>query len=254
MITQLIRMGSRSKKTVCLAATLVILSTCLATFISAQYEQPQDERDLDLTRRETAVSEKVQSQLEQVLTNYYAKDTFLINIKAYLERIPVKETSPKAKNNSNGTEEAAEEDTELPGLPIKPSDVQGSEIEKYVIEKWVFSDKYKIKYVDALVLLDDEKFLDKDIEFVKTVVKARAGIDETRGDMLAVNVISFPPPADAMKLVNQRVIDQAAEQRAGSVAESKDYTQYVYLGAAVFVFLLFIIILQSGSDKETLFI
>src|SRR3989339_1441871 len=61
--------------------------------------------------------------------------------------------------------------------------------------------------------------------------------------MLAVNVISFPPPADAMKLVNQRVIDQAAEQRAGSVAESKDYTQYVYLGAAVFVFLLFIIIL-----------
>lgn len=66
-------------------------------------------QDLELNRRESAFSEQVQSQLQQILSGYY-DDTYLVNVKSHLERIPERKTAPETT-----------EVMELPGLPVSPS-------------------------------------------------------------------------------------------------------------------------------------
>ncbi len=67
-------------------------------------------QDLELNRRESAFSEQVQSQLQQILSGYYKDDTYLVNVKSHLERIPERKTAPETT-----------EVMELPGLPVSPS-------------------------------------------------------------------------------------------------------------------------------------
>ncbi|MBN1621530.1 MAG: hypothetical protein JW871_02950 [Endomicrobiales bacterium] len=209
---------------------VLILNFILVLPSFAQFLQ-SEERDLELTRRENAVSGSIQTQLEEVLSKYYEKETFLININAYLERLSINDVQKKP------VEKDVMEETELPGLPIQPSEISGQQIEKFVIDKWVFSDKFKIKYLDILILLDDKAFQPKDMDFVKTVVKARAGIDWNRGDMLTVKTIPFPPPVNAAEIYKEARIQEA--QKGGLL---KELYPYLYFGGTVVAFLLFLII------------
>jgi flagellar motor switch protein FliG len=65
-------------------------------------------------------------------------------------------------------------------------------MEQLVYDKLVFTNDFKVRYVDVLVLLDEKIFKDKDVAFVKSVITMRSGSDDIRGDTLSVRPITFP--------------------------------------------------------------
>ncbi|MDI6642196.1 MAG: FliG C-terminal domain-containing protein, partial [Elusimicrobiota bacterium] len=140
----------------------------------------------------------------------------------------IKEKPAKAKE--------LEEEIELPGLPVTPAEVGSKEIEKFVIDQWIFSDKFRIKYLDISVLLDEKAFSSKDIEFVKTVTRGRVGIDEMRGDTLTVKVLSFPPPVEELGIKKEEVTKKPKSLL-------NEVYPYLYFGGTVLGLLLFVIIL-----------
>jgi len=151
-------------------------------------------QNLELLRRESAVAEKIQSQLEDVLKRYYRRNTFIINVKVHLSKIVVENKTKTPKK----TETQQQQELKLPGLPLQileekeEKKEQKEDIEQLLIDKLVFTDNYEIKYIEIMVLLDEASFVDKDIDFVKSIVKIRSALDETRGDTLEVKTIPFP--------------------------------------------------------------
>ncbi|MFH1540253.1 MAG: FliG C-terminal domain-containing protein [Elusimicrobiota bacterium] len=213
----------------------------LATDLCAQFSSP--EQDVELTRRENAVSEKIQSQLEELLGNYYKKESFVIDVKSKLERIPVREKSPKAKK----VEKEEKEEIELPGLPVVlPPEIvdEGDEKEKFDIDQWIFSDKIRIKYLEISILLDEKIFLnkDEDLDFIKMVSRARAKLDESRGDSLIIKAIPFPQPIETL---NTTAVKESTEPT--KLKESKNplltLRPYLLYGCIVLMLLLIAIVL-----------
>jgi flagellar motor switch protein FliG len=216
---------------------LLLITILLPSTILAQLSVPAQERDLELIRRESAISERLQNQLEQVLNSYYKKDSFLVGIKAYLERIPVKDTSAPQTNK--------QDEIELPGLPISPSSVN-NDTDNFAMDKWTFSDKFKIKYLEISVLLDEKTFSNSDINFVRTVTETRIGLDENRGDMVSVKAIPFPPPSNAFEVYKDKEKDKAQQQEQQTKLISKELSPYLYIGGIFIAILLFIIIALLG--------
>ncbi|MEW6557008.1 MAG: FliG C-terminal domain-containing protein [Elusimicrobiota bacterium] len=217
-------------------AVCLLLLLCTSSLQLLKSQLLQEQPDLELTRRENAVSDRIQSQIEELLNNYYKKGSFIVNVKSHLERIPIKEKSAKTGESAGGGI-YDEEEVALPGLPVSPSVSGSGEVDRFIIDQWVFSDRFKIKYIELTVLLDEKIFLAKDIEFVKTIVKTRAGLDETRGDTLTVKVLSFPPPVESAGIVKEEI---PAKEPKSPITE---IYPYLYFGGTVLALLLFVIIL-----------
>lgn len=209
----------------------LIFNLFFLTLLYAQLLEPKQEQDLELARTETGISEKIQAQLEDVLSNYYKKGTYIVNVKCHLERIPIPLKEKPTKLHKG------EEETELPGLPAPPSEISSKEVEKFIVDQWILSEQLRVKYLDILILADEKVFSSKDIEFVKTVAKARVGIDERRGDMLTVRALSFPPPIEALSVTRET---EKPEERKGVLNE---VYPYLYFGGLFLGLLLFVIIL-----------
>ncbi|MCB4792685.1 MAG: hypothetical protein LHV68_12480 [Elusimicrobia bacterium] len=226
-----------------LISLLSLILITLTPTSNAQLSAPVQERDLELTRRESAISERLQTQLEQVLSSYYKKDSFVVGIKAFLERIPVQDTSAPAQNKSE------KEELELPGLPIPPSSVNNQETDNLAMEKWTFSDKFKIKYMEISILLDEKIFSNNDVNFVRTVTETRIGLDESRGDMINVKAIPFPPPSNAFDVFKEKEKDKAqqqAQQDQQNKIFPKEVYPYLYIGGIFIAVLVFVIIILLG--------
>jgi flagellar motor switch protein FliG len=221
------------------------------SLFSAELEQQQvSDNDLDFIHRETAVSDRIQNQLEQVIGGYYQRDSFLVSAKAYLDRIPMKK--PSEKNEQQHSEEM-----DLPGLPIQPSQVPQEDTNQYMMDKWIFSDKYRVKYIYVSILVDEKTFSSKDIAFVNTVARIRAGLDENRGDIVTVRAIPFPPPVTMSELYKEPVmlpnrkndtaqsqLPPADPQKTSSIARQLYPYIFYAIGGLIIIMLFFIMLLQ----------
>ena len=192
--------------------------------------------DLELLRRENAVSEKMRSQIEQVLLTYYKRETFLVNVRAFLE--PLATEVPQKQQKTTDYDEV-----ELPGLPIQPSLISPQDSQQYEIEKWAFSDKFAIKYIDVALLLDETAFSIKDVDFAKTVVQSRIGFDDVRGDLITVKSMAFPPPIDIIKSYSRAAPPPEPKETEKLQATLKEIYPYIYFGGTILALLLFVIII-----------
>ncbi|MFC2061686.1 FliG C-terminal domain-containing protein [Elusimicrobiota bacterium] len=218
----------------------VLMNICIFTVMTYNADDLKSaQQDLELKRRESAFSEQIQSQLQRKLSDYYKSDTFIINIKTHLERIPEKlpvvKTAAKQKNET-------ESDLRLPALPVSQSYGKSGETARQTDEQWMLSERYKIKYLDVSVLTDKEIFKNEDINFVEKVIKMHQDIDPIRGDRVSVVPLSFPVQAGT-------VIAGDIPVAAGILGEMKPYVYYAAAGALFL--LLLIVTLQLLSLKKT---
>ena len=215
---------------------IIFLSLCFCNILSSQLVVSPDtsenvsEQDLELLQKESAVSEKIQDKLQSLLSNYFDKNTFVINVKSHLERIKIKDTSKQTQP----TEELV-----LPGLPspLKEEAEQNKYLDQIVAESFIFTDKFKIKNIEIVVLLDQEKISPTEEEFIKTLIDNSAMINKLRGDEVIIKRITFPPPLDVRSAVGK------VKEENKMPDWVKEIYPYIYYGTIILLSLLFIIIL-----------
>ncbi|MCS7227966.1 MAG: hypothetical protein NZ839_03265, partial [Endomicrobia bacterium] len=170
----------------------------------------------------------IQAQLQSVLNNYFDKNSYVVNVKVYLERI-------KAKDISKPKQET--EELFLPGLPspLKEEVAEGKYLDKVIAESLIFTDKFRIKNIEVVVLLDQEKISLSDGEFIKTVIDNLSIINKLRGDEVIIKRISFPPPLN---------IKSSLAKEDNKMPEwVKEIYPYIYYGSIILLSLIFLIIL-----------
>jgi flagellar motor switch protein FliG len=177
----------------------------------------------------------VQTQLKQTLIEYYKADSFLITVKAHLERI-VEKIQTEENNDTDINE------LDLPGLPVSlPKDTR--QTKRLINEKLLLTDRFKMQYVEVAVIVDKEIFSNSDITFVNRVVKMNPDVDILRGDVIKVIPIKFPVKEAALK---------AAEENMEEEDILAGYYPYIYTGAGLLLLLLLVvIILQIVHLKRT---
>ncbi len=215
---------------------LIILAICIPVQVRGV---SSSQKDLELNRREAAYAEQVESHLKQTLSEYYSNDSYIINVKAHLERIAEKITSPQPIQKSNDFEMT------LPGLPVSPSEREKIEPRQYYNEQWLFTDRFKVKYLEVTVLVNKDIFGSADIIFIKRVVNMNPGIESIRGDNVKVFPLAFP--------VKKKIADavKEAEEKAKSKSWYSNIPVYVLVGGCVLLaFLVTILILQLLGMKK----
>ncbi|MFA5858462.1 MAG: FliG C-terminal domain-containing protein [Elusimicrobiota bacterium] len=167
---------------------IVFTFICLTTLaVNPLYAPPvNDSQDLEIIRRESAIAESIQVQIEDMLSKYYKKSTYIVSVKANIARvIPRTETPQPAKQEAPQVED-------LPGLPMQAAPVVPKQPAEPVSQESILMDRYRIQYLEVTVLVDEKVFNDQDKAFVETLVKNQTGFDIIRGDRLTIKKMLFP--------------------------------------------------------------
>ncbi|MCS7228382.1 MAG: hypothetical protein NZ839_05410, partial [Endomicrobia bacterium] len=202
-----------------------IFFCCTYSQLTLSYESDEFTQDLELLQKQTAVSEKIQGQIQNLLNNYFDKNTFVVNVKVNLERLKTKET----------TKQQETEELVLPGLPFPlKEEVDRGYLDKVIAESLIFTDKFKIKNIEIILLLDQEKITSDDEDFIKTLIDNSAIVNKLRGDEVIIKRIKFPPPLNVKSIV---------EKEEKFPEWIKEIYPYIYYGSIILLSLIFLIIL-----------
>lgn len=134
--------------------------------------------------------------LDNSLSDYYKAGTFIVDVKATLERVLV------AKDYELIEAEDPIRIERLPGLPFVPPSLRGeSEVGKDSLKASGFDTRFRLTRLNIKVLVDTS-YSDEDLEFVEEAATLIANADRFRGDVVTVEKKVFPR--------NARAIDQNA--------------------------------------------
>lgn len=226
--------------------TIVGFLVLLCITYCASFAFSLDE-DLEIIRRGNAISERIQSQVQELLGTYYDRKTYIVNVNTHLERIMP--PTPPSQQVQKFETPSEFEDIELPGLPIVSQSQQSNQPmqqetiqQRVAAEQWLFSDKFRIKYIEVLVSLDQQAFAEKDVEFVKAIVRTRAGLDDTRGDSLIVSIIPFPKGIETDATAQKKKEDSLLFDTKNLF--KKIYSSMLIMGIILGVILLVILLFQ----------
>lgn len=221
---------SKSTGKIILVHFLIFLCTCLYSQLTVSPEvQPEPDQDLELLQKETMISEKIQGQLQSLLNNYFDKSSYLVCVKVYLERIKLKDVKKQQS-----------EELLLPGLPspLKEEIQQDVYVDKTISESLTSADKFRVRNVEVIVLLDEDKISSSDEEFIKTLIDNTSIINKLRGDEVIIRRIKFPPPLNISSVVKEE--NHMSEWMKEVV---KEIYPYIYYGTIILLSLIFLIIL-----------
>jgi len=238
----------KTKNLVSMLAIVLSLFLAVAVTSPAQavrgFQIASSEEDLELIRRESAVSSSIQTQLEDVMKQYYEKNAFVVDVKVHLGRIVSSQDESGSDSSQNDMEQS------LPGLPARFSDEKSKKVEQFIYDKMVFTNDYKVRFMEILVLLDDKAFKEKDIGFVKSVLGVRSGFDETRGDTLNIKMLSFPAPA-VTEQENAAKADAAKQTAAAAAEKAAKNSTANYYGIIIGLICLLILLQIAALLKKS---
>ena len=124
--------------------------------------------------------------LVNALSDYYREGTFIVDVKATLERILV----PKGYQVVQPQEDIKIEN--LPGLPFIPPNLQSNRpIGQDSIKASGFDARFQLTRLNIKVLVDTS-YSDEDVDFVEEAASLIANADEFRGDIVSVSKKVFP--------------------------------------------------------------
>ncbi len=124
--------------------------------------------------------------LDNALSDYYREGTFIVDVKATLERILV----PKGYQVVQPQEDIKIEN--LPGLPFIPPNLQSNRpTGQDSIKASGFDARFQLTRLNIKVLVDTS-YSDEDVDFVEEAASLIANADEFRGDIVSVNKTVFP--------------------------------------------------------------
>ena len=124
--------------------------------------------------------------LDNALSDYYREGTFIVDVKATLERILV----PKGYQVVQQQEDIKIEN--LPGLPFIPPNLQSNRpTGQDSIKASGFDARFQLTRLNIKVLVDTS-YSDEDVDFVEEAASLIANADEFRGDIVSVSKKVFP--------------------------------------------------------------
>ena len=124
--------------------------------------------------------------LDNALSEYYREGTFIVDVKATLERILV----PKGYQVVQLQEDIKIEN--LPGLPFIPPNLQSNRpTGQDSIKASGFDARFQLTRLNIKVLVDTS-YSDEDVDFVEEAASLIANADEFRGDIVSVSKKVFP--------------------------------------------------------------
>lgn len=152
--------------------------------------------------------------LDNALSDYYREGTFIVDVKATLERILV----PKGYQVIQPQEDIKIEN--LPGLPFIPPNLQSNRpTGQDSIKASGFDARFQLTRLNIKVLVDTS-YSDEDVDFVEEAASLIANADEFRGDIVTVSKKVFPR--------NSRAFEQDIKKpSAPSLATLLDSTNIV---------------------------
>jgi len=131
--------------------------------------------------------------LNNALTDYYRRGTFIVDAKVTLERVLV----PRGYEVIEGEEPVRIEN--LPGLPFVPSTLRGeTEGTSDSLKASGFDARFRLTQLNIKVLVDTS-YSDEDVEFVEEATTLIANADPFRGDIVTVEKKVFPRSARAIE-------------------------------------------------------
>ncbi len=124
--------------------------------------------------------------LDNALSDYYREGSFIVDVKATLERILV----PKGYEVIQPLEDIKIEN--LPGLPFIPPNIQKNRPSNQdSLKASGFDARFQLTRLNIKVLVDTS-YSDEDVDFVEEAVILIANADEFRGDIVSVSRKVFP--------------------------------------------------------------
>ncbi len=163
--------------------------------------------------------------LDNALSEYYREGTFIVDVKATLERILV----PKGYQVVQLQEDIKIEN--LPGLPFIPPNLQSNRpTGQDSIKASGFDARFQLTRLNIKVLVDTS-YSDEDVDFVEEAASLIANADEFRGDIVSVSKKVFPrnsrafeqdikkltAPSPAILLDSNNIQEQPSEDTEESI-------------------------------------
>ncbi|MFC1485168.1 FliG C-terminal domain-containing protein [bacterium] len=111
---------------------------------------------------------------------------------------------------------------------------------KYLVNVDVYSDYDQNEHLEVDILLNQEEFSGRDNDFLSSVMFSQAGLDITRGDILAVKFIEFEPIAVGINK-KKTYTPKPAKYIDKENFLSKTY-MYVFFGFLIVIVFIFIIL------------
>ena len=252
---------SKSKKHSFIIIILLLLSS-LSLPLYTQSNQEIDisggNQDMELARKESALSQKIETQLDDLFRRYYKQNTYVIDAKVHLEKIPAENKTKQAASAKLRTARILEEEPfSLPGLPVAPPlEVVEPPDQETPVPLLQPADKCKISYIDLIILLDEKLFSLTDLDFIKSIAKMKSSLDDARGDTLIVKTVTFPvnlisepqqsvqvsSPSEQIQIVFPLPLT-ALQSAATTKDVVKEIYPYLFFGGGMLLLLLFTIIL-----------
>lgn len=156
--------------------------------------------------------------LDNALSEYYKKGTFIVDVKASLDRVLV----------AKGYEVVEAEEPvvleSLPGLPYIPPNLRASTQQgRDSLKASGFDARFRLTQLSIKVLVDTS-YSDEDLEFVEEAATLIANADRFRGDIVSVEKKVFPRSARAIaqdeKAQNNK--PKAATPQVERIGEAND--------------------------------
>ena len=204
--------------------------------------------------------------LNNALSDYYRRGTFIVDAKANLERVLV----PRGYEVVEGEEPVRLEN--LPGLPFVPPNLRSNtEGKADSIKASGFDARFRLTRLTIKVLVDTS-YSDEDVEFVEEAATLIANADAYRGDVITVEKKVFPRSARAIEQdVRQRNDEPSPDQKEvlgeeqvkaqipeknmflGIDWNNPQHLLYVIgiLGVLFFIVLLYALLKKPSSRSET---
>ncbi len=220
----------------------------------------------DLQEEATKYEQYYEVVLDNALSDYYKSGTYIVDVKATLERVLV----PRGYEVVEGEEPIKLEN--LPGLPFIPPNLRTStQPQRDSLKASGFDTRFRLTRLNIKVLVDTS-YSDEDVEFVEEAAALISNADRFRGDIISVEKKVFPRSARAIEQdaktpptarkedpqVEQIIPQQPAQQEAeknmflGIDWNNPQHLMYVIAGlAALFLIALLFAFLRKPKKEET---
>ncbi len=171
---------------------LILVFAFLSTGIIAQ-TLPGQAVATDVQEEAAKYEQYYEVILNNALSDYYRRGTFIVDAKATLERVLV----PRGYEVIEGEEPVRIEN--LPGLPFVPPNLQRSTNGTTdSLKASGFDAQFRLTRLTIKVLVDTS-YSDEDVEFVEEATALIANADPFRGDIVTVEKKVFPRSARAIE-------------------------------------------------------
>lgn len=200
------------------------------------------EQNLEMKRREQAIAEKTKEIADSTLKKYYNKDNFIVTVNVALEKIPLEKLS---KEDPEIEGEIFEKGTvEMPGLPVTSSPVFKEEEKKEEQQVRTWEQVLRIKWMKITILLKEGEFKQNDKDFIASVVKMKSGFDETRGDILSIQELPFPP----IQIAEAGIAVPSTSVKPETKFELRDYAGWIL--SAILIVIVFSLLSKLSKAKR----